>query len=245
MEKIRRERINQEKTWGDQSEHPSHVWLTILGEEFGEICQALLVSDDKNLEQEIIQLAAAAVAWLEGRELLARDLGPLPIARDKLPKPVAPPNVIVTEGYEPPDPDTFEARHEEITGSRPEPFLKKDDIGTPPDGYVPPHDGVIKKLKGFNAVLVTGPGVKVELNERFVIFGLGSRVRDPMTGENLGVLEVPKAYGTVIKQYRGGRVLLQPDKKTPLHGKGFQYVERGDFARRERQEWPTTTSSRR
>jgi NTP pyrophosphatase (non-canonical NTP hydrolase) len=38
--------------------------LAVLGEEFGEVCRAL-VENDGNLRVELIQVAAVAVAWAE------------------------------------------------------------------------------------------------------------------------------------------------------------------------------------
>lgn len=41
--------------------------LAILAEEFGEVAHALLEHDDENLEEELVQVAAVAVAWLQAR----------------------------------------------------------------------------------------------------------------------------------------------------------------------------------
>ena len=38
---VKTERFMQDKKWGPQS-HPLYTWMSILGEEFGESCQALL-----------------------------------------------------------------------------------------------------------------------------------------------------------------------------------------------------------
>jgi NTP pyrophosphatase (non-canonical NTP hydrolase) len=37
----------------------------VLGEEFGEVCRALNDGDLANLREELIQVAAVAVAWIE------------------------------------------------------------------------------------------------------------------------------------------------------------------------------------
>jgi NTP pyrophosphatase (non-canonical NTP hydrolase) len=67
------ERINQFEQWGNQ-EHTWGEWLAILGEEFGEVCQAIqtlmgLIStkptDAADLYKELIQLAAVAVQIAE------------------------------------------------------------------------------------------------------------------------------------------------------------------------------------
>lgn len=42
--------------------------LKILGEEYGEVCRALCEGDLKNLKEELIQVAAVAVAWVESLE---------------------------------------------------------------------------------------------------------------------------------------------------------------------------------
>jgi NTP pyrophosphatase (non-canonical NTP hydrolase) len=67
------ERIQQNEKWGNQR-HSLGVWLAILGEEFGEVCQASqsylnLVSakktDANDLYIELIQVAAVASAIAE------------------------------------------------------------------------------------------------------------------------------------------------------------------------------------
>lgn len=40
-------------------------WAVILGEEFGEVCRAIFEGDGENLIDELVQVAAVAVAWLE------------------------------------------------------------------------------------------------------------------------------------------------------------------------------------
>lgn len=65
-----RERERQDEKWG-RSIHRNltdHNWLTILGEEFGEACQAALQQspgDKKDLRAELIQVAAVAIAHVE------------------------------------------------------------------------------------------------------------------------------------------------------------------------------------
>lgn len=69
------ERTRQDGKWGEQN-HSPEVWLAILGEEFGEACQAALTdrfiaksaipSDGAgDLRKEIVQVAAVAIAMLE------------------------------------------------------------------------------------------------------------------------------------------------------------------------------------
>jgi NTP pyrophosphatase (non-canonical NTP hydrolase) len=73
IESIIQERLSQKKKWGEQNHHPL-TWISILGEEFGEFCEAVneTVFDngtDKggyiNMKKEAIQVAAVAVAFLE------------------------------------------------------------------------------------------------------------------------------------------------------------------------------------
>lgn len=70
------ERVRQEKKWGASEgawgkgdcSSPSvrpEVKVMVLGEEFGEVARAVLDHDDAGLEQELVQVAAVAVAWLE------------------------------------------------------------------------------------------------------------------------------------------------------------------------------------
>ena len=68
------ERIKQDQKWGEQN-HSAEIWMAILGEEFGEACQALLADTfgRKNqrekkpemMRDEIVQVAAVAIAILE------------------------------------------------------------------------------------------------------------------------------------------------------------------------------------
>lgn len=58
------ERIAQDYAWGEQN-HPPDQWLTILGEEYGEVCRAVLDDDMVAYRKELIQVAAVAVAMIE------------------------------------------------------------------------------------------------------------------------------------------------------------------------------------
>ncbi len=73
------ERRRQDRKWGEQN-HGPFVWLGILGEEYGELCEALLrpegqpftedwpVGDPAALaaiREEIVHVAAVAVAMIE------------------------------------------------------------------------------------------------------------------------------------------------------------------------------------
>ena len=70
---VRDERIRQDKKWGEQN-HRDSTWLAILVEEVGEAAKAILEKDGDDLEKEIIQVAAVAVAWRESR-MRAKDCG--------------------------------------------------------------------------------------------------------------------------------------------------------------------------
>lgn len=69
MTDVSLERKRQDEKWGQQDHIPS-IWMAILGEEFGELCQEALRYDfggviDRNLRDEAIQVAAVAVAIVE------------------------------------------------------------------------------------------------------------------------------------------------------------------------------------
>lgn len=70
------ERTRQDEKWGEQNHQPP-IWLGILGEEFGELCEAVneTVFDNgpeerkkggvANMRAEAIQVAAVAIAFVE------------------------------------------------------------------------------------------------------------------------------------------------------------------------------------
>jgi hypothetical protein len=68
------ERTEQEMQWGTEpsllekmsNEFYLHKKLVVLGEEYGELCHAVLERDSINLFEEAIQVAAVALAILEG-----------------------------------------------------------------------------------------------------------------------------------------------------------------------------------
>lgn len=70
MRDLANERDRQDAKWGEQN-HDDKTWLPILAEEFGEVARAMLQQDgDKSgdLADELVQVAAVAVAWLEAIE---------------------------------------------------------------------------------------------------------------------------------------------------------------------------------
>lgn len=62
------ERDRQDAKWGgtpgvDRRSDPHYA--AVLGEEFGEVCEAWLERDVPHLREELVQVAAVAVAWIE------------------------------------------------------------------------------------------------------------------------------------------------------------------------------------
>jgi hypothetical protein len=64
---IRDERARQDAKWGIASERSlsPYTWMTILMEEVGEVARGALEDDDENYVEELVQVAAVAVAALE------------------------------------------------------------------------------------------------------------------------------------------------------------------------------------
>lgn len=70
---IESERERQDQKWGKRNEHDGDADLVlnaVLTEEVGEVAQAVLRVDVDNLREELVQVAAVAVRWLE---ILPRD----------------------------------------------------------------------------------------------------------------------------------------------------------------------------
>ncbi len=70
LDEVAAERLKQDQKWGDQRDHDDGMWALILGEEFGEACQAslekpFLGTGDGPTRDELIQVAAVAVCWIE------------------------------------------------------------------------------------------------------------------------------------------------------------------------------------
>jgi NTP pyrophosphatase (non-canonical NTP hydrolase) len=63
-EDIITERQRQDSLWGEQNHHPLK-WLAILGEEVGESNKAILEGSLLKYREELIQVAAVAVAAIE------------------------------------------------------------------------------------------------------------------------------------------------------------------------------------
>lgn len=74
---ILRERARQDAKWGEQNYDPP-VWMTILMEEVGEASECVLHeefggSEAQNLREEVVQIAAVAVAFLEFLDRRAKE----------------------------------------------------------------------------------------------------------------------------------------------------------------------------
>lgn len=74
LQEIREERERQERlkaagkfayTAADK-ELTNHERLAILAEEFGEVARAICDGDRSNMREELIQVAAVALAWVQG-----------------------------------------------------------------------------------------------------------------------------------------------------------------------------------
>jgi NTP pyrophosphatase (non-canonical NTP hydrolase) len=59
------ERVRQDQKFGRSSKRPVPP-LYVLAEEFGEVARAMCEHDVPNLREELIQVAAVAVAMVEG-----------------------------------------------------------------------------------------------------------------------------------------------------------------------------------
>ena len=69
------ERKRQDDKWGVQ-DHDDPLWLAILTEEVGEAAQCICRANDGDapagdIDKEIVQVAAVALAWLECRKRAA------------------------------------------------------------------------------------------------------------------------------------------------------------------------------
>lgn len=68
---IEGERLRQDQKWGDQSGNEDILWSVVLSEEAGEVAKETLhlnyegTGTIEHLREELIQVAAVAVAWVE------------------------------------------------------------------------------------------------------------------------------------------------------------------------------------
>lgn len=76
---IAAERHHQDQKFGDQSNRTPEDWAIILGEEYGEVCRAIMeggwhLDDYSKYREEMIQVAAVAVAAVEYLDLVRSDV---------------------------------------------------------------------------------------------------------------------------------------------------------------------------
>lgn len=64
QELVQLERERQKSKWHSVI-HSPESWVTILGEEFGEVCRSVLEEDADSLRLELVQVAAVAQALFE------------------------------------------------------------------------------------------------------------------------------------------------------------------------------------
>ena len=77
IDKIVAERDRQDRLWGNATSHRGRdaaEWYVILGEEFGEVGRAIWEGrfndgPPEAIDNELIQVAAVALAWLEARAI--------------------------------------------------------------------------------------------------------------------------------------------------------------------------------
>ncbi len=67
MDMVAEERRRQDEQWGANRSQPDPLWATILGEEYGELCEAILERDEEAMVKEAVQVAAVCFAFLEQR----------------------------------------------------------------------------------------------------------------------------------------------------------------------------------
>lgn len=64
LENVYDERKRQHEKWGVQ-DHDEDRWIVILMEEVGEVARAIFEDDPANYREELLQVAAVAVAAIE------------------------------------------------------------------------------------------------------------------------------------------------------------------------------------
>ena len=64
LSEVHGERRRQDRKWGEQN-HTPEGWIPILGEEFGEVCRAVYEKDAASYREELLHVAAVAVAMVE------------------------------------------------------------------------------------------------------------------------------------------------------------------------------------
>lgn len=59
---VNEELDKQARKWGEERILDAHLWLTILGEEFGEACRAKMEDDPEAFIAELVDVAAVAIS---------------------------------------------------------------------------------------------------------------------------------------------------------------------------------------
>ena len=72
LQAVQDERDRQDAKWGVQR-HKANMWLSILMEELGEAAKATLDGDPVGYVDELVQVAAVAVAAIESHYALTED----------------------------------------------------------------------------------------------------------------------------------------------------------------------------
>ena len=76
IDSVIKERLRQIELWGDQSDNHLFEWMSILGEEYGELCEAVNETcfkngthpergGDEKIIKEAVHVAAVAVSIIE------------------------------------------------------------------------------------------------------------------------------------------------------------------------------------
>lgn len=77
LEMVCKERLYQLNKWGNQDHIDSPTWLSIEGEEFGELCREVNIAlgrdvpgelgyaNTEGIRGELVQVVAVGIAWLE------------------------------------------------------------------------------------------------------------------------------------------------------------------------------------
>lgn len=63
---------HQNEKWGADRILPNPLWITILGEEFGEVCKAALEQNEDEYIAELVDVAAVAISAIQSALLERR-----------------------------------------------------------------------------------------------------------------------------------------------------------------------------
>lgn len=71
------ERRRQDEKWGADRQQSHELWLTIMTEELGELAEAILKGESKNIWKELIHVLAVGVAYAEDAGFRMDDIVPV------------------------------------------------------------------------------------------------------------------------------------------------------------------------